>query len=114
MRINYYEFPESVNDATRIEYGCDTKSGCSLDIDKDMDAAGWQCERGWCYECDKCITKSVDYTLSGISVTTAKNLLESFGGSAWTCHFDRDGGLFETTEIKIKGNNSRHKYNKHL
>lgn len=51
---------------------------------------------------------------SGISVTRAKQLLKEKGGVAWTSHIDRDGGCFETSEIKLKGNNSKFKYNKHL
>ena len=53
-------------------------------------------------------------TLGGVSVTFAKKMLKQFGGAAWTCHIDRDGGCFETSEIKLKGNNSRFKYNRHL
>lgn len=50
----------------------------------------------------------------GISITTAKQLLKEKGGCAWTEHIDRDGCCFETSEIKLKGNNSRVKYNYHL
>ena len=48
------------------------------------------------------------------SVSWAKQMLKKYGGSAWTEHIDRDGGCFEVTEIKIKGINSRFKYNHHL
>ena len=48
------------------------------------------------------------------SVSWAKQMLKQYGGSAWTEHIDRDGGCFEVTEIKLKGNNSRFKYNHHL
>ena len=41
-------------------------------------------------------------------------LLKQYGGSAWTEHCERDGGCFEVTEIKLKGNNSRFRYNHHL
>lgn len=34
--------------------------------------------------------------------------------SAWTEHYERDGTLFEVTEIHLTGNNSRFKYNHHL
>jgi len=51
---------------------------------------------------------------SGISVTTAKKLLKEKGGVAWTEHIDRDGGCFEVTDITLKGNNSKFKYNRHL
>ena len=48
------------------------------------------------------------------SISTAKKMLKKYGGAAWTDHFERDGGFFESTPIKLKGNNSRHKYNRHL
>lgn len=57
-----------------------------------------------------CIGDIVD----GISVTSAKELLRKYGGSAWTEHYERDGTLFEVTEIHLTGNNSRFKYNHHL
>lgn len=50
----------------------------------------------------------------GISVTHAKQLLRERGGKAWTEHCERDGGVFEVTPIKLGGNNSRFKYNRHL
>jgi len=52
--------------------------------------------------------------ISGCSISTAKKLLKQYGGSAWTEHFDRDGGFFESSPIVLKGNNSRVKYNRHL
>ena len=51
---------------------------------------------------------------TGFSITTAKQLLKEKGGCAWTEHIDRDGCCFETSEIKLKGNNSQFKYNHHL
>lgn len=48
------------------------------------------------------------------SISMAKKLLKRYGGDAFTQHFERDGGLFETTPITLKGNNSRFKYNRHL
>ena len=48
------------------------------------------------------------------SVSWAKKMLKQFGGIAYTHHIDRDGGLFEVTEIKLTGNNSRFLYNHHL
>ena len=53
-------------------------------------------------------------TIMGCSITTAKKMLKQFGGTAWTDHIERDGGVFETTEITLEGNNSRFKYNHHL
>ena len=31
-----------------------------------------------------------------------------------TEHIERDGGVFEVTDITLNGNNSRFKYNRHL
>jgi hypothetical protein len=48
------------------------------------------------------------------SIRTAKAMLKKYGGYAWTEHYERDGGLMETSEITLNGNNSRFKYNRHL
>ena len=53
-------------------------------------------------------------TVYGISVKNVKSLIKSFGGYGWTEHCDRSGGVFEVTDIKLKGNNSNHHYNRHL
>lgn len=53
-------------------------------------------------------------TVYGTSVNNVKQLLKTFGGSGWTEHSDRSGGVFEATEIILKGNNSTHHYNRHL
>ncbi len=89
MRLNYYRFPESM-----------TNREC-------FDAGGYgeyetYDERMYYRQIDVC------------SVTCAKSLLEKYGGHAWTEHIDRNGSVFEVTDIVLKGNNSRHKYNHHL
>ena len=61
------------------------------------------------YGCNKS-----DLVLGGISVTSVKKLLKDFGGNGWTEHCERDGGVFEVTDITLKGNNSKFKYNHHL
>lgn len=86
MRINYYKFPEGTNLQVRIDNDC-TKN---YDTGEILDVV----------EC--------------ISVTTAKLLLKKYGGCAWTEHTDREGRLFEVTEIRAGKNNSRFKYNHHL
>ena len=50
----------------------------------------------------------------GISLTEAKRFLKTQGGYAWTEHYERDGTMFESTPIKLGGNNSEHGYNHHL
>jgi hypothetical protein len=42
---------------------------------------------------------------AGISITEAKKQLRKKGGRAFTAFFDRNGGLLETREIDLKGNN---------
>ena len=114
MRLNYYRFPETVSPEIRAELGCAVTDGCKLDMTEDLEKIGYHCVLGECFNCPNICVKDVDDTLSGISVTRAKQLLKEFGGSAWTYHLDRDGGVFETSEIKLAGNNSRFNYNRHL
>ena len=52
--------------------------------------------------------------IGGLSLTTIKKFIKRYGGSGYTTHCERDGGVFEVTQINIKGNNSRFKYNHHL
>lgn len=113
MRLNYYRFPENVDAHTRFLNGADNLNGeCLKGFESCRDCpfnmgVGWrECEHFKCLESEDVI--------SGLKVSVAKELLKKFGGSAWTCHIDRDGGCFETTEIKLAGNNSRFKYNHHL
>ncbi len=90
MRLHYYAFPETM-----------TNEEC-------YNALGYG-ETGRPYY------KDMNYRdLAGISITTAKKLLKKYGGLAWTEHCEREGGLIEVSEIKIKGNNSRFKYSHHL
>ena len=49
-----------------------------------------------------------------ISVSEVKKLIKKYGGVGYTMHCERDGTLFETTPITLKGNNSKFKYNRHL
>ena len=60
------------------------------------------------------LIERIDDTLCGISIKAAKKLLKQYGGKAWTDHIDRDGSCFEVTEIRLTGNNSRFRYNRHL
>ena len=103
MRLNYYRFPDGAPEDVLLANGCAviTKDGDEIYPDSIPED-----KRGL-----------VDYVCTTIyagTVTNAKRLLKEYGGSAWTEHCERDGGLFEVTEIKLKGNNSRFKYNHHL
>ena len=90
MRLNYYEFPQNVDANTRWHEGAEGLEGFGDTCTK----AGW--------------------TVEGISVKEVKRLLKTYGGKGWTYHIDRDGTVFDTSEIKLKGNNSKFKYNQHL
>lgn len=103
MRLHYYRFPENSDQMDRFREGCAVilKSGGEIWPESIPDDKWPLIER-------------IDDTLGGISITHAKKLLRRYGGSAWTEHCERDGGCFEVTEIKLAGNNSRFKYNRHL
>jgi endonuclease/exonuclease/phosphatase (EEP) superfamily protein YafD len=49
-----------------------------------------------------------------VTISEAKELLKEKGGRAWTEHYERDGTLFEVSAIRLAGNNSRIRYNRHL
>lgn len=103
MRLNYYRFPEGTPEDILLENGCgviktDGEEIYSSSIPEDK----------------RHLVDHIDDTIGGITVTHAKELLKMYGGSAWTEHCDRDGSVFEITEIKLTGNNSKFKYNHHL
>lgn len=120
-RLNYYEFPENVAADIREKNGAPgTAYTCTADPKRydEMDNPSKDCPhrdgfRG-CRDCSKIKCVEAEYEISGISITYAKQLLTKFGGYAYTRHIDRDGSCFEVTPIKLKQNNSRHKYNVHL
>ena len=103
MRLNYYQFPEDSDPMTRFNEGCAVilKSGSEIHPESIPDDK-WP------------LIDRIDDTLGGITITAAKKLLKKYGGSAYTMHCERDGSVFEVTDITLKGNNSRFKYNHHL
>lgn len=103
MRVNYYRFPEGIDQMTRYREGCSViLKGGEAFYPETIPDDKWP------------LIERIDDTLGGITITAAKKLLKQYGGSAWTEHIDRDGGVFEVTDITLKGNNSRFKYNRHL
>jgi hypothetical protein len=115
MRLNYYEFPESVDAHTRFINGASSlKAECLVGGTSSQGCPHLPEDAYGCKECPKFHCIEAETVLGGISVTEAKKLLRVFGGNAWTEHCERDGGVFEVTEIKLQGNNSRFKYNRHL
>ena len=103
MRITYYCFPKESSPRLRCAYG-------ARSIFKD----GWRCHLyPKAYDSNIEDIDHVDYEIN-TSVRRAKKLLKKYGGTAYTHHCDRTGGVFEVTYIELKGNNSKHKYNRHL
>lgn len=90
MKINCYEFPNSIDANTRWHEGAEGFEGY-----------------------DDVCTKAA-HIIEGISIKEVKRLLKTYGGKGYTYHIDRDGSIFDTSEIKLSGNNSKFKYNKHL
>lgn len=123
MRLNYYEFPEGTDDNILKEY-CEVEN-CIFSY-KGEKKTGMELfyilteedgmEPGNAIDYMEEIPHKVIYErkVSGISVTTAKQLLKQYGGIAYTYHCERDGTVFDVTPIKLKGNNSRFKYSHHL
>jgi len=119
MRLHYYRFPDTVDAQTRFMNGAAAIDGgtCGLgrwSAPSHESCRGCpECEDGWS-ECPRFLVTDAEDVVGGISITAAKTLLRQFGGAAWTEPIERDGGVFETTAITLTGNNSRHKYNRHL
>lgn len=103
MRLHYYVFSKDSDQMDRFKEGCAVilKSG-DVNYPDSIPDDKWP------------LVDHIDYILNGITISRAKKLLRTYGGSAWTEHCERDGGVFEVTEIQLSGNNSRFKYNHHL
>lgn len=103
MRLNYYRFPDNVSEKIKLKEGCGVilKNGNTIYVDEIPDDK-------------RPLVDHVDDCISGTSVKNVKRLLKLYGGCGWTEHIDRDGGIFEVTDITLSGNNSRFKYNRHL
>ena len=102
MQIIRYRFPKGISEDILLKNGCTVvfKDGEEMYPDLIPDEY-----RGR--------VKYIDDTIT-CSITRAKELIREYGGVGWIEHVDRDGCVFETTEIKVNGNNSRNKYNHHL
>lgn len=103
MRITYYIFPEEMSPADCVGAYLKAK-GWEPDMNDRGDMVHYRnlkrnIEENGEIEC---------------SISFAKKMIRRIGGSACTQHFDRSGCLFETTPIRLEGNNSRHYYCRHL
>ena len=103
MRIHYYSFPENTPEKTLLENGC----AIVLKSEEEIYAETIPDEH-------RNEVEYIDRTIAAISLKKAKELMKKYGGAAWTEHYDRSGTFFEATPIKLSGNNSKVKYNKHL
>ena len=102
MRITYYYFPDSMPTEERISAYL-AASGVKLDMSDKFDRCRY-----------RTISEEVRDGRIAVSITIAKKLLRSIGGEAETHHIERDGTVLEVTPVRLVGNNSRHKYNRHL
>ena len=102
MRITYYYFPYSLPLDERISAYL-AAAGVKLDLSDRFDRCRY-----------RTISEEVRDGRIAVSITIAKKLLRSIGGEAETHHIERDGTVFEVTPVRLVGNNSRHKYNRHL
>lgn len=117
-KLNYYQFPETVDEQTRADLGCDvlyetycqeeeTESCYRLDLTEEVRVG--QFRKIWnCVSCDKCKT-SVGNELGGLTITEVKRLMKQYGGCGYTTHSDRDGSIQEYTEITLGKNRKSYK-----
>ena len=109
MRINYYEFPDSMTDHERFVAGAANISGsCRLSLN------GSSCKGCPVYEeirktemfdfhlCEHFHSDQSEWKLNGVKASFAKEMLKKYGGTAYTYYCGKDG-VFEVTEIKLKG-----------
>lgn len=103
MRVTYYTFPAEASPADCISAYLKAKEW-TPDMNDLADRVHFRNLK----------SKIEEYGEIECSVSFAKKLLRAIGGNAYTQHFDRSGGLFETTPILLTGNNSQHHYSRHL
>ena len=102
MRLHYYKFPENTPEETLL------KNGCCIVLKNGNEVYKEHIPQEHRDEVDH-----VDLVVSG-TISYVKSMIKKYGGTGWTEHIDRDGSCFEVSEIKLSGNNSYFKYNKHL
>jgi len=102
MRITYYLFPDDTPEDILLENGC----GVVL-------KNGEEIYPTYIPDNKRELVDHINHEIS-CNVSSAKKFIKKYGGSGYTQHIDRDGGVFEVTQIKLEGNNSRFKYNHHL
>lgn len=119
MRLNYYVAPVGMDSTTRAAIGCDWDEADCTKYPESTTCQGCECWNGKMWEgkegdCKFFQPTDVAKEMGGITVTRVKELMKLHGGTGYTQHIERNGGCFEVTDIKLKGNNSTFQYNQHL
>lgn len=97
MRFNGYTFPADISDDIKVANGCKVhlKTG------------------GTCTPCCDVIPDdkrelidSVESTVYGLTVSRVKELMKEYGGYGWSDFTERDGTVYSSTPIILKGRNT--------
>lgn len=133
MRINHYEFPDSISmDEMKVlakEFGLEItldvpedvarqyllEIGCIDTLDQDVPKRWLQITlNGGSEHLDKGFKKFpypikyIQHHISGYKITTIKKLLKKYGGNAYSEFFNRSNGEFYgCTPIELTGRNQR-------
>lgn len=105
MRLLYYTFPDNTPEEVLLEWGCEVFR---------KDGSSWYPDPEDMTDDERAQIDHIDHTISCSRITTIKRLMRQYDGHGWTEHVDRSGSVFEVSDIKLEGNNSRFKYNHHL
>lgn len=103
MRLSFYRFPDDAPEDVRVSAGCEIvlKNGGTTHAERIPDEHRDEVD-------------NVGFVAGPWNISAIKSYIKQYGGSGFTEHYERDGSLFEVTEIRLSGNNSRFKYNHHL
>ena len=112
MRLSYYVFPDDTPEEILLQNGCGVVVCSEEDINNE-DADTWTIYPESISEERRPQVRYINHEINR-NVSTIKKLMKTYGGYGYTMHIDRDGSVFETSEITLKGNNSKFKYNHHL
>lgn len=118
-RLTYYQFPDDTPESILLQHGCGVVICSKEDCHKIGNEDAMEDVDTWTIYPDEISDERrpqvvyINHTIN-CSVSTAKKLIKQFGGSGWTYHMERDGTVFDATNIELKGNNSKFKYSRHL
>lgn len=110
-RFTYYVFPDDAPDSVLSQY-------CQPIWDEDaVDAYMTKCFKLKLSseEIHKNYPKPIGFDRHiNCSISQCKKYIRKFGGHGYTEHCERDGTVFEVSEVKLNENNSKFRYNHHL